>query len=59
MLLRQIYTIYERIMKAQQIIDAKVDEDLATINDENMLKRAQEFKKERFEVLLAGVLLAI
>ncbi len=46
-------------MKAKQIVEAKVDEDLDLKNDEYLVKRSDEFKKERFEVFLAGVLVAM
>lgn len=58
-LLRQIYTIYERILKAKQIIEQKVDEDLALKEDELLKKKAPDFKNEKFEVFLAGATLAL
>jgi hypothetical protein len=33
---RQLYTIYERLIKARQIIEAKVDEELKLKNDEKL-----------------------
>ena len=58
-LMRQFYTVYERIMKAKQIIESKVDEDLGHRDDEELKKRVNEFKKERFELFLAGATLAL
>ena len=49
-------------MKAKQIVDGKVEEDIALRNDENqekLLEKANDFKSERFEVFLGGVVLAM
>jgi hypothetical protein len=37
----------------------KVDEDLYSRQDENLNIRAQEFKNERYEIFLGGVLCAM
>lgn len=57
--MRQLYTVYERLMKARQIIDQKVEDDLLEKGDETLNKRVDEFKKEKFEVFIAGVLLVL
>lgn len=57
--MRQLYTVYERLMKAKQIINQKIDDDLLEKGDETLKKRANEFKKEKFEIFLAGVLLVL
>ena len=36
MFIRQLYTIYERLIKARQIIEVKVDEELKLKNDEKL-----------------------
>ena len=46
-------------MKAKQIVESKVDEDLAQKEDEDLKQRADEFKKERFELFMAGATLAL
>ena len=38
--LRQFYTIYERLMKAKDIIDEKVNEDLRLPKNENLVRMA-------------------
>ena len=60
MFFRQLYTIYERLLKAQQIVEAKVDQELLHQQDDPALKeRRQEFKAERYEIFLGGVLSAM
>ncbi|CDW73125.1 paired amphipathic helix protein sin3a-like [Stylonychia lemnae] len=58
-ILRQIYTIYERLMKAHQLVADKVQDDMNSRNDDNLKKRIDEFRKERFEVFLGGILVAM
>ena len=56
---RQIYTIYERLIKAKQIVSVKVEEELAEKQDDNLTARQAEFKQERYELLIGGVINAI
>jgi histone deacetylase complex regulatory component SIN3 len=56
---RQLYTIYERVIKAQQIITTLVEQELKLKNDENLTRQEAEIKKEKFEMYLAGLLSAI
>ena len=58
-ILRQIYTIYERIMKAQQLVADKVNEDMKQKQDETLKEKLDEFKRERFEVFLGGILVSM
>ncbi len=56
---RQLYTIYERLIKAKQIINTLVEQELKLKNDENLTKKEAEIKKEKFEIYLTGLLSAI
>lgn len=56
---KQFYTIYERIIKAKDLINQKVDEDLVQRNDESLQSRIIELKNERFDIFLGGVLCAM
>lgn len=56
---KQFYTVYERLIKAQQIISDRVDSDLQHKGDEALKLRTDEFKREKYEIFLAGVLSAI
>jgi histone deacetylase complex regulatory component SIN3 len=53
---RQIYTIYERLLKAKELIDAKVESDLKERAEEGLKDKINEFKRERFEVMVGGLL---
>ena len=59
MFFRQLYTIYERLIKARQIIEAKVDEELKLKNDEKLNGLSAQIKAEKFDIFVGGVLAAI
>jgi hypothetical protein len=54
---RQLYSLYERLIKAKQIIREKVEEDLTELH--GLKERADEFRREKFDLFLSGVLCAI
>lgn len=49
-----MYTIYERLLKAKQLVQQKVEEDLR--GRPELLSKIDEYTKERFEVFIGGVL---
>ena len=59
MFFREIYTIYERLIKARQIINDKVDVDLNQRGDDALKENSKQLKDERFEIFLGGVMSAI
>lgn len=56
--LRQFYTIYERLMKAREIIDEKISEELKLPKNESLQGMSAAIKQETFDVFYGVVLAA-
>ena len=56
---KQVYTIYERLIKASDLINQKVDEDLLLRQNEALNEHANDYKLERFDVFIGGILSAM
>lgn len=56
---KQVYTVYERLIKAKDLINAKVDEDLIVRGSEALSAHADAYKTERFDAFIGGILSAM
>lgn len=56
--IRQLYTIYERLIMAKNIINQRVDDEVQSKQNHDQTV-AHEIKDEKYEVYLGGVLSAI
>lgn len=55
--MKQFYTIYERLIKAKDLIAAQVEEDI--LKYESLRPSIEQIKLERFDVFLGGILSSI
>lgn len=51
---KQLYTIYERLLKARDLINSKVEEDL--LGKTEGLGKVEQYKNERFGIFIGGVI---